>query len=606
MVIVDFKSYNGKHEFNFTEYAPGFLHFIKGDNIEHPRLGSNGSGKSTIWDALCWCLYGKTVRELKNPDIKPWRKGGHPRVTVYVKIDGELQRVTRSLSPNRLMLNGEDVGQASLERLLGMNFDLMTNTIILGQGRPLFFDMQPRQKMELFTLALDLDRWDGRAELAADAAKAITNAMSELDDQLTALKATKRQVDDTISQVTIRADEWEGERQERSKTRAKRLKELRAQLEPAEKAHGKVDLELEAAEIEARHYERKLGDRETDLLELDREVQEAAIAHRDWEDKLKAAERELRDLGKGDVCESCGQSLKGTALEKHRRTLEKRIRAMERNEEPQSNWDKATKRRARVANDVIQLREWYREFTDKATKARDSLDTLTKNVAELRAQVKAIEGEQTAHDEERNPHTGQLVDLRKQRKRVLATIDECKDMIDAAQIKLDRHRYWVKGFKDVRLYVLEEVLRELEVTTNSMLDAAGLIGWRVEYDVERETKRGTIARALTIMIKSPKSRGMVKWEAWSGGEAQRLRVVGTLALSQVLLNRAGVKCNIEVLDEPTQHLSTEGVYDLADYLSERAAELHRRIFYLDQTSVRSDAFETVTTIEHTKAGSRIR
>ena len=170
---------------------------------------------------------------------------------------------------------------------------------------------------------------------------------------------------------------------------------------------------------------------------------------------------------------------------------------------------------------------------------------------------------------------------------------------------MERTRFWVKGFKDVRLYVIEEVLAELELTTNAALEEVGLVGWKVEYSIEKETKSGTIQRGLNVIIHSPATKTPVRWECWSGGEGQRLRIVGALALSQVLLNYAGIETNLEVLDEPTQHLSAEGVRDCCDFLAARAKQLGRQCWYVDHQSVESTRFASVVTVVKDKRGARI-
>ena len=33
------------------------LNFLGGLNKVHPRMGANGAGKSSLWDAMFWCFY---------------------------------------------------------------------------------------------------------------------------------------------------------------------------------------------------------------------------------------------------------------------------------------------------------------------------------------------------------------------------------------------------------------------------------------------------------------------------------------------------------------------------------------------------------------------
>jgi DNA repair exonuclease SbcCD ATPase subunit len=164
-------------------------------------------------------------------------------------------------------------------------------------------------------------------------------------------------------------------------------------------------------------------------------------------------------------------------------------------------------------------------------------------------------------------------------------------------------KYWIDGFKQIRLYLLQEMLEELTEVTQNILPDVGLAGWIVEYDIERETKSGSIATGLNVRILKPGMSKPVKWEAWSGGENQRLLIVGAIALADVLLRHAGIECDMLVLDEPTRHMSREGVNDLVEHLIELGRD--RQIFYVDHQVVESNRFAHVLTITKDGEGSHI-
>ena len=45
------------------------LLLIQGENRDDPSAKSNGAGKSTIPDAISWCLFGKTARGVSSDDV---------------------------------------------------------------------------------------------------------------------------------------------------------------------------------------------------------------------------------------------------------------------------------------------------------------------------------------------------------------------------------------------------------------------------------------------------------------------------------------------------------------------------------------------------------
>ena len=165
-------------------------------------------------------------------------------------------------------------------------------------------------------------------------------------------------------------------------------------------------------------------------------------------------------------------------------------------------------------------------------------------------------------------------------------------------------QFWVKGFKEVRLQEISEALTQLELEVNSGITQLGLPAWEVHFDSDMETARGTVKRGFTVKVLSPDNDTSVPWRAWSGGEAQRLRLGGNMGLSDLVRGRLGVSLALEVWDEPTQFLSPQGVTDLLDALKRRAEEHQRQIWVVDHRSLGYGAFDGVVTVVKDRSGSR--
>jgi DNA repair exonuclease SbcCD ATPase subunit len=80
-------------------------------------------------------------------------------------------------------------------------------------------------------------------------------------------------------------------------------------------------------------------------------------------------------------------------------------------------------------------------------------------------------------------------------------------------------------------------------------------------------------------------------------------IVGAIALSEVLLRRAGIECDMLVLDEPTRHMSKEGIMETVDYLIDRGRD--GQVFYCDHAVIESNRFASVITIEKDERGARV-
>jgi DNA repair exonuclease SbcCD ATPase subunit len=603
--VDDFKSFAGKHQLPFDAFRPG-LHFVGGNNKVEPRLGANGAGKSALMvDAITWCLFGRTPSALRNPDIKPWQKGGKTSVALLVDIDGERMTFMRTASPNAFTVDGKAASDEAFAELTGLNYDLFCNTIVLGQGQPLFFDLPPRGKMQLFVDVLQLDKWDARSESANTRVREIEREHAQADGELMGLAGQRRQTDDLLKTATMQAAEWDA-------LQKKWLVEAETGLVEATKRHAsvkakadKADLAAESAGLDLKHLREEIDKHNLVIANTRAEMAKLQERRRGLDAAASQLEKELTAFGDTDTCPICGETIReGSKIDKHKREMRKRIDKIDDDIDAidLAPFEKKIAT-AHTAKEKLRADLEKREQRMHAAEAEQKL--YAPMVAAEAARITTCERDIARLTRETNPHQEQVSKLTRERTKLIDRDKELREELELLARAIERNKFWVKGFKDIRLLVIEEVLQELELTCNAMLAEVGLVDWRISYAIERETKAGTTSRGLNVSILSPKSRDAVKWESWSGGEGQRLRMVGALALSEVLLDHAGIQPDFEVLDEPTRHLSAEGVRDLCDFLAVRAEQLERRTMYIDHMAVESAQFASTTTIEKDADGSHI-
>ena len=138
--LENFRSFHGKHTFTLPT-DPG-LYLITGKNEIEPRLGANGIGKSTLLDAIYWCLYGRTTRGLKAGDVVSWDEKSC-RVSVLLGTT----LITRTQNPNSLIVKGIPISQEALQALLRLGPEAFTYAIMLPQFGDSFFDLPPAAKL---------------------------------------------------------------------------------------------------------------------------------------------------------------------------------------------------------------------------------------------------------------------------------------------------------------------------------------------------------------------------------------------------------------------------------------------------------------------------
>ena len=97
-MFVKLKTLKFKNVLSYGNYISEF-DFTKGMNLISAK---NGSGKTTILEALSFCLFGKPYRDIKIAELvnRKNRKGLYTEISF--DIDSDNYEITRTLSPSKL------------------------------------------------------------------------------------------------------------------------------------------------------------------------------------------------------------------------------------------------------------------------------------------------------------------------------------------------------------------------------------------------------------------------------------------------------------------------------------------------------------------------
>jgi len=603
----NFKSLRDPFAFEFPK-ASG-LYFMHGENRQSPAMGANAAGKSTLWDAVTWTLYGRTLRGLKASNLVSWGSSKSRRssskywVRAQLALSGQIVTIMRQQTPNKILLQvGEgpeiEVNQDGLEAIGLLPYQQYTNALVFAQFGSMFLTLQASNKMALFSELLGLDDWLARSRNAGKVAQQYSDSLRDAAAYVRQAKAKLVDLQDRLDDLIASSNEWKAARkkeQDRRDRELVRLGERKRKLRIEEKhvlAHlQSLGDQLREAQAQKQHADQDVKYWDAQLSEKKKKV----IAE---ESEIISLERKLPWLEEAAIvrnavlCPTCNRILTQKAAKKAIERVRKFIadttistaplRAAR--DEAEDGYIAAKDAQQKAANELQRVRELMR---DKESD-RKSLQRTLENVIE---DIRTVSSSAV----ERNPFIKRIKTVRDRIQTAEKYVAAKARQVQYIERRVQGAKYWVQGFKDIRLQLTSEFLVQLQVEINRLLPDLGLADWRVVLDIEAETKAKTMRRALTVLVKKPDSPELVPFESWSGGESQRLILAGSMGLSNLVLARYGLSKPIEVWDEPSSYLSEHGILDLLEMLKLRARTERKQIWIVDHRTLEFGGFAGVLT-----------
>lgn len=651
--------------------TPG-LKLLTGDNKIEPRLGANGAGKSSFWDAFVWALTGNSIKGAKISDVLAWGEIGM-QVIIQIQIGKELHVIDRTGPPMRIKLDEQPATQEQIDQLIGLSRLRLLHSVVFGQGIPLFPDLPVPKRGELFDEVLDLEIWSKCSEAATDKHKLLEADLNKKKTTLASLEGQLKGLptDESITLQSIRwITEWEKEKttleeqiENWEEERQTRIKELLASsetwisdhqiaIQDLEKEEGRWKEELlKLVEEKAAKIEELEADAAPLKFKLEHAIetpfagqitiltQKQKSHQKRWQEALavqRQAEYEIvrkdeeAEFWKKAICPSCQRVISDneqiTQLatierikirhgldrtcavntiaeeEKEIATVNKQIdelkeittRENEKHKAAEEAVEKIIKQVASIEKEATSLLDQYNNknpFTKQINQFRERPNPYIEQRDHLENKSNPFILSLAKHKQKNDPFINLLEKNKKERETLQAQIDTHSQETKQVESQLVAVEYWKHGFKRIRLFFVEQILLALQIEIGSALSALGLEGWKVTLATESENKSGSIKLGINIHIKSPKSEG--SWDVWSGGETQRLRLAIAMGLASLIQRAAGVWYNLEVWDEPTNWLGTEGIEDLLAALQYRAESQNKQIWIVDHRALMFSGFKEI-------------
>ena len=527
-------------------------------------VGSNGAGKSTMLDAICFVLFKKPFRKISQAQLINAVNEKEMMVSIEFKIGSTHWQVNRGVKPNifEIFRDGTALNQESNQRdqqtwleqsVLKLNYKSFTQVVILGSSTFIpFMQLTAPNRREVIEDLLDIkvfstmnDILKGRAKGLRDS---ITQATYDLDLIKEKVEIQQRFIED------IKANQ----RKQRD-AKSTDIHTLQSEVDVLEdniiKSAETVDLLQNEAD--------SIGDVTSKLNEL-------KVYQSKFNDKKKTLNKEMKFYEENDRCPTCSQTITERSKKTHQQGISDQLN--------------------QIASATVDLKQKLEEIKEqvslkegKIKEIRDIQSNISSDTKEIRWKKKSMKKIQEEIDtpqtdnlkrEQNNLKTLVKEGLEgeialKETKKVKENFDVCSSLLKDTGIKSQI----IKKYLPIMNQLINKYLNELD--------------FYVSFDLNENFEE---------TIKS-RFRDEFSYASFSEGEKMRIDLALLFTWRTIAKMKNSANTNLLILDEIfDSSLDIAGTYDFMKIL--RSFNDSTNVFIIShKTDVLQDKFERILKVE---------
>jgi DNA repair exonuclease SbcCD ATPase subunit len=287
------------------------LTLVLGENLDQGGDDSgsrNGTGKTTIINALSYALYGQALTNIKKNNLINKTNSKGMLVTLSFDKNNTEYRIERGRSPNILKFyvnnteqEAEDESQGdsrktqeAISELLGMSHDMFKHIVALNTYSEPFLSMRANDQRAIIEQLLGITILSEKAESLKEQVKVTKQAITEETFKIQAIESANQKIQTTIDSLGKNQRAWVAKRS----SDEEKLKSAIEELE-------KLDIE---AELDAHEKLSNWTEHNNSILALRKELSTLEPALIRADKSVEKAKKDIEEL-EDAMCYTCGQEL---------------------------------------------------------------------------------------------------------------------------------------------------------------------------------------------------------------------------------------------------------------------------------------------------------
>lgn len=581
------------------------LVLVLGQNEDAAKADSNGSGKSLLLEALCWGLWGKTIRggDFSGDGVVNKQVGKDCRVTVSFHEGGCMYRVVRTRKyskgkPNDLKLwyqpdpsignfldltsHSMAATQEFINTILGVDFDTFC-VMMPGAGRRAS-EMTDKQVKELLERLLQTQVLGKAHDTVKQRLKQTTLEKTKVESSYNHYMSSIEECESRLEDLKEKHQNYELNKQSSLEDLECQINDCKSKLEEQEeiiKNKQKIADDRNRLEEKVARLQENLNNEHRLFNKVKESVDSTKNKLESKRSVLVSSNNNLHryknELPSGGNCPTCQQEVDSDHIAKVTKELDDEIASksaeiLEISAQIEVMDNNIRERREAFIKTDKEIRQQIQLLESDITrfkKQENRIETALALKENIKNQIAGLVQQFQRLQQEENPYGVLMEQTAKEAYEKSTQASRALKSLHTLQHKEGLLQYWVTGFgpQGVRSFMLEHVTPLLNQSAKKYADLLTDGEMSVTFNTQQRQKSGKVVEKFNISVEHDHGGG--SYSSASAGEKSRANLVVAFALGDLASLRANKTISFRFLDEPFENVDESGTDAIVALLNDQ-------------------------------------